>query len=158
MDYKIIDNFLTKEQNKLIEKTLSANTFPWYYVDGIIENDDHYHLNHSFMLAGKVNSDYFSIIEPLLKKIKYKNILRIRSNLTLKHVKKITYSKHRDDHVPHKVLLYYVNTTNAGTFLENKKIQCKKNRAVIFNGNIWHSPIAQTDTKTRIVINVTYQI
>ena len=37
-----------------------------------------------------------------------------------------------------------------------KKVSCKENRMLIFDGNIEHCAGLTTDTKTRMVININY--
>ena len=158
MKYKIKDNLLTKKQNDILNQTLVCNTFSWYYNDNtIVEGDDYYHFNHMFYLNGEPNSEYVGLVEPLLKKIKFKKLLNVRSNLFLRDHVNTVYPKHKDYPYDHKVLLYYINSTNGGTLLDEKiTIQCKKNRGLFMDGDIWHSPISQTDTKYRIAVNIGY--
>jgi hypothetical protein len=158
MKYKTKDNLLTKEQHDVLHQTLVCNTFPWYYHDSIVtEGDNYFHFNHMFYLNGKPNSAYTRLVEPLLKKIKFKKLLNVRSNLFLRDHVNTVYPKHKDYEYKHKVLLYYVNSTNGGTLLDEKvTIKCKKNRGLFMDGDIWHSPITQTNTKYRVVVNIGY--
>ena len=158
MKYKIKDNFLTKKQHALMHDTFICNTFPWYYHDRIVpEGDNYFHFNHMFYLNGQPNSAYIKLIEPLLKKIKFKKLISVRANLFSRdHVNNI-HPQHLDHNYDHKVLLYYVNSTNGGTLLDKKiTIECIQNRALFMNGDVWHSSIAQTNTKYRVGINIGY--
>ena len=156
---KIIDKFLTTTQNKNIEKQLMDQYFPWYYIDSNIKGGDYYQFTHLLVLNEKINSDYFEVIaKPILDKIKYKRLLRVRVNLFTRDSKNVACPKHQDDGTPHKVCVYYVNTNNGYTFLDQGgKVESKRNRALFFNGKIMHQVVSQTDEKKRLTVNITYQ-
>ena len=156
---EIIDKFLTSKQNKNIEKQLIDNYFPWYYTDSNIKGGSYYQFTHLLVLNEQINSNYFEVLaKPILDKIKYKKLLRVRVNLFTRDSKNIACPKHQDDGEPHKVCVYYVNTNNGYTFLDQGgKVDSKRNRALFFNGKIMHQVFTQTDTKRRLTINITYQ-
>jgi len=59
--------------------------------------------------------------------------------------------------LPSKTLLLYLNDNNGGTIFEDGTfIKQKYNRAVLFDGNMKHSPVSQTDNKKRIVLNYNF--
>ena len=52
-------------------------------------------------------------------------------------------------------MIYYINTTNGGTYFENgETVQSKSNRLVVFNGHLLHRHIYQTDEKARVATNI----
>ena len=58
----------------------------------------------------------------------------------------------------HKVLLLNLNDNNGYTEFENDhKVMSKANEAVIFDGNIKHRSVSQTDEDLRININLNYE-
>lgn len=160
MNYKIIENFLKKEDSDLIENILTSNYFPWYYNPEVIRDGKGFMFYHNFSENSKINSNFFyKLLIPIFNNFKNEiNIIyRARVNCHTQQNKNINYGLHVDHNFDHKVLLYYVNTNNGYTNLENKvKIPCLKNKIVLMDGNINHEVVSQTDTKLRIAINITY--
>lgn len=100
--------------------------------------------------------------------IKYNKIGRTRSNTTFNCNEKRPSLPHIDSEEKHLVLLYYVNDSDGDTVLyKNKyneqednemiadiKISPKAGRAVLFDGNIYHSFYYPNIYDVRSVINV----
>jgi hypothetical protein len=64
-----------------------------------------------------------------------------------------------DKHFECKTAIYYVNTNNGYTLIDSKKrikVGCEANKILIFNSNIEHAMVSQTDTSRRVVINLNY--
>ena len=105
-----------------------------------------------------INSDYYYLIEPILKKLKFKNLLNVRANLCLKRPSKCSW--HVDNFtkdLKHKTAIYYVNNNNGYTIFKNKKIKCEANKIVLFDADQIHKAKIQTNTDARIVINFNYE-
>ena len=65
--------------------------------------------------------------------------------------------KHTDYPYSHKGALFYINTNNAPTILEDgTKIEAIENRLLKFDPSFAHNSTHPTDTKTRITINFNY--
>lgn len=168
----IIDNVLPSFMAEDLESTLFSKSFPWYYLEDITETSGskqntigfcHYFKNE----LGQTSNLYPTICwipQFALQKanIEYKHeIIQARSFL---HVPSIETRKHDNIHIDfaqnHLVVLYYVNDTDGDTFMfENgkdkeptKRISPKKNRAVIFDGLIYHASSSPSITK-RCIIN-----
>ena len=137
----IYKNFLKKEHSNKIYYQLQKPYFPWFYSKHQNNKDTSY-MFHLFYDGAKVNSDYFYLVEPILEKLKIKNLL---------HVDKLTKN------LKHKTSIYYVNTNNGYTLFKNKKVKCEKNKIVIFNADQKHKAKIQTDKDIRIVININYE-
>ena len=140
----IYKNFLKKEHSNKIYYQLQKPYFPWFYSKHQNNKDTSY-MFHLFYDGAKVNSDYFYLVEPILEKLKIKNLLNVRANLCLKrpskcewHVDKLTKN------LKHKTSIYYVNTNNGYTLFKNKKVKCEKNKIVIFNADQKHKAKIQT--------------
>ena len=153
----IYKNFIKKEYSNKINTELLKPYFPWFYNKNQNNKDTSY-MFHLFFNGTNVNSDYFYLIEPILKKLKIKNLLNVRANLCLKrpskcdwHVDKLTQD------LKHKTAIYYVNTNNGYTLFKNKKVNCEKNKIVIFDADQKHKAKIQTNTDTRMVININYE-
>ena len=156
----IYKNFLPNENINLINQIMTSDSFPWYFRPTQVNNStkDTPFLSHTFFNNGDKNSNAFFLIEPILKKLKVKNILSIRANLCLKG------SFHCDWHVDdftknlkHNTAIYYLNTNNGYTEFKNKKIKCEKNKIVVFKADKEHRAVGQTDEPIRMVINFNYE-
>lgn len=93
---------------------------------------------------------------------KVNNLLETRVFMTMPNSKVTTHGlPHIDDDMSHKVCLYYVNDADGDTcFFDNengdnivKRVTPKKNRAVIFPGELYHAPFWPT-TGPRAIINM----
>ena len=154
---KITDNFLEKSEFENINKTFHLSNFPWYFMPfKVHEGDDNYQFYHLFLAKGKVLSEHFDILHPVLKKLGVKEIIRIKANLTLKQKEHIKSDMHVD-FKNCKTAIFYLNTNNGYTlFDKGNKIHSKENRVVEFDSNLKHCAVDHTDTKYRIVINFNY--
>ena len=69
----------------------------------------------------------------------------------------IKHEFHIDDKIKHKVALFTVNTNNGYTEFENgEKIPSIENTLALFDGNVKHRSVVQTDENLRINININY--
>jgi len=161
---KILDNFLAKEDADNIERECKHPFFPWYYASSINPEYDHlqekpnhqFQFVHSFYFEHKVMSNAWPILEPLIKKIKIKSLIRVKANLYPGFDKKVIHPKHVDYTYNTNGAIYYVNTNNGTTNLTNKKIKSVKNRLLYFNASKPHNSTTCTDKKIRLNININY--
>ena len=160
MEYKIIENYLKEKDIKEIEQLLFCDNFPWYHSNQIVEKDNQFYFFHNLIKDNYIISNYFyKIMLPLINDFKneIKYIHRARINCFTNRGKQVGYGKHYDHDFSHKILLYYVNTNNGYTYLNNKyKINSVRNNLAIINGDIPHEIISHTDTNLRVTINITY--
>mgnify|MGYP000491655028 FL=1 len=100
-------------------------------------------------------SPHFPLIAKILDKIKYQNILRIRSSLYPRRDVQKPDPFHIDYDFPHKVCIFYVNTNNGYTMFENgEKIPSVENQLATFDGSEKHCSVVQTDTSARYIVNI----
>jgi hypothetical protein len=164
MKYKIFKNVLSESDFKKLESIISSDGFPWYYSPTIAKNSDNkrFYFSHMIYMNDKINSDYYNLITPILDfiSVKESQLLRIKVNCFVRETKNFKSLKHIDDERKHKVFLYYVNSNNGYTILHlnDKKIKVPsiKNTGVLFDGDIEHQAVSQTDTKVRHNININY--
>jgi len=158
--YQIKDNFINKKGLKLMVDTLTHYSFPWYYQNSVAFanniKDNHYYFTHLFLVNNE-KSSFFYLIEPVLKKLKIKKLIRIKANLYPNLNKKIINDKHIDYNYKHKGAIFYLNTNNGFTILkDNIKIKSVENRLLKFDPSIQHSSTHCTDEKIRLNININY--
>ena len=165
---KIYKNFIKKEYSNKINDELLKPYFPWYYNKSQTGGNDTSFMSHIFHNGNDINSDYFHLVEPILEKLKIKYLINVRANLCLKRPSRCSW--HVDDLMPggkyvannkdlkHTTAIYYVNTNNGSTLFKNfKNVKCEKNKIVIFDANLHHKAKIQTNTDTRMVININYK-
>jgi hypothetical protein len=157
---KITKNLLKEKEFKNIYNLLTDLNFPWYFQEGVNrENDGHKQMCHIFIKEAQINSSYLNVLDPIFKKIKVKNLFRVKSNLLFKTNEIIEHGFHVDlkDKIC-KTAVYYINTNNGYTKFENKKIiKSEENKIVIFKSNLKHTGSTCTDQDIRMVININYE-
>lgn len=135
--------------------------FPWYYLDYKVTTEyksfDNYQFTHMFYDCDSASmSEYFDIIDPILKKINPESIIRIKANLTLATKDESIYGFHTD-YPDCKTAIFYVNDNDGYTLLKDgTKINSVENRLVYFDSNIQHTGVSSVNTKIRCVINFNY--
>jgi hypothetical protein len=134
--------------------------------------------NHLFFLESGIYSPYWSVAFGLIKSFCIKNnvelhaVVRCKANLTFPDTAFAgmpTETPHVDHHWQHFTLLYYVNDALGETIVYNEQfdesqevvltrmaeISPKAGRAVLFNGQNYHSPTVP-EAGYRAVINTTF--
>jgi hypothetical protein len=164
---QIFNNFLDQEVFLEIKKFIMSPRCQWRYVSYIAhkdgrDNDNDGYFVHSFKDCHPQTfedrypeSPHFPLIAKILDKIKYQNILRIRSSLYPRRDVQKPDPFHIDYDFPHKVCIFYVNTNNGYTMFENgEKIPSVENQLATFDGNEKHCSVVQTDTSARYIVNI----
>jgi hypothetical protein len=160
MAYRVIDNFLSEEAFKQVKEIVCSINFPWFFAENVANKADESDVffTHFLFTKNKVNSDYFDpIMTPFIERIEPRAIIRARANLTIGQEKLIEHGRHTDFPYQHKVMLFYVNTCNGFTRLEDDvKVDCVANRALFVDGDVEHNSTNCTDEKKRFVISLNY--
>ena len=157
---EIINNFIeNKSIFENLKNTILKGNFEWYY-DDFITSPGHdqgdFYLAHNFFSYNKQQSGHFNqILSPILGRLKYNYIIRAKANAYTRKEKHYFHGWHTDDNQEHQVALFFVNTNNGRTEFENGKIvESKENTLLLFNGNIKHRSVSQTDENLRVTINI----
>tara|TARA_R100000963_G_C4607223_1_gene78858 strand:+ start:50 stop:547 length:498 start_codon:yes stop_codon:yes gene_type:complete len=158
---KIIPNFLKAKDFASLQKIMMATHFPWFYkgeLNGSSKKSDlDSYFTHSFFIDNNVNSNYFSILAPLIKAVKVKALLRVVGNLYYKTDKIVVHPFHVDFPFKHKGALLSLNTCNGATFLKNnEKIKSVRNQMLFFDSSEHHASTSTTDQKARFNILFNY--
>ena len=174
MKFEVIDNFLEKENFENIIETFfpkdlnNPNNFVWNYVKGIVRDPElgpTGYEEHDWMYNKPLYSTenglrfdrHYAIVKPILNKLNIGKLFDIRANLLVPTEKHVYHEFHTDRRVPHTVALFYVTDCNGFTILKDTaKVECMKNRMLLFDGSIEHHSVSSTD-KTRCVININYE-
>ena len=161
---KIISNFLDDQSFREIKNFLMSPRCPWRFIESVnkYDNSKNGYFLHNFKDCDPETfedrfpvSNHFHLIFKILEKLKYKNILRIRSSLYPRRDRQDPDAFHVDYEFDHTVCIYYLNTNNGYTMFENgEKIPSKENQLAIFSGLEKHCSVVQTDTAARYIINI----
>ena len=136
--------------------------FPWYFKSGVVtlkeKDSSHcYWVHFFFSREDGISSPFFKILEPILKKLKVKALMRIKANLYTNQGEIKEHQKHVDFPFKHKGAIFYLNTCNGFTTLaDGTKIESVGNRILLFNPSIPHHSSTCTDENTRVNININY--
>ena len=156
----ITKNFLPADQYYSLKKELHDSHFPWYFNDFSVNKGTHHQFTHTFYRDGKITSDFFSLIEPILKIINPKTLLRVKLNLNAQTSSMIETGMHIDvnnDLAVSSVLFF--NTCDGYVRFENgSPIYSEDNKLVTFKSNERHTGSTTTNKKRRLVLNLMYNV
>jgi hypothetical protein len=157
--YKVIDNLLPKEKLKNIQDVMLSTEFPWFFnntVSNPKEVIENFYFVHMFYVK-TINSSFYNILDPIIEKLDANALVRIKGNLHPNINKFIENNKHTDFNFQHKAAIFYVNTNNGFTILEDgTKIESIENRLLMFDPSKLHNSTNCTDEKCRVNINFNY--
>jgi len=171
---RIEKNFLPSIFFNKLKILVTGRHFPWFFLNQTVflpgvKHDKHFMFDHVLYntaesLIKPEVSIYFKDFEPILyflnDKIKVNKILRMKLNLYTNQNKIIEHVSHTDINnkdEPRKdvnVEILNFTTCNGATKIEGKKYSSNENELLIFSNLHKHSGIVQTDTQTRIVLNI----
>lgn len=163
MYFDIIDNFLSKDEFDLIKDSIFNSNFSWNFNSGVAlhnESDEvimgSYYFTHIFY--NKFHADELCpILSPILNKINARALIRIKGNLYTSTEKLIHHNNHRDYPFEHRGAIFYLNTNDGLTVLEDgTEIKSVENRLLLFEPNKFHHSTTCTDSKCRVNINFNF--
>ena len=162
---KIIDNFLPQAEFTKLQKLFLGPDLPWYYSRSIAKFQqglDQFQLCHSFFDISKpADNNFTPILQPLLKKLKYQYLFRIKANLRPRTSENVISPFHRDMEINHRVAILYLNTNNGSTIFKDdtiEPVESVANRLLTFDGTYEHAGTSATNCNNRIVLNINYTV
>ena len=89
---KIIDKFIDDKSFKNLNETMLGVEFPWYYntfkvsTESTIEDNENFQFTHIFFSEKKIRTKEkeWNLIVPIIKKLKVKELIKIKANMTPK--------------------------------------------------------------------------
>lgn len=160
--YKIINNFCIPEVFDSFKETVFQENLPWFYRARLAGDTNKSYWTHCLFNNHIVDSNLFynPFIKFTLKKLEVVSLIQMKLNLTLKSSNPIESNFHNDYLFPNcKTAIIYINTCNGKTVIKIKKeieIKSEENKALIFDTNILHKVVSQTDLSRRIILNINY--
>ena len=163
MDYKIIDNALSKNDAEYIKNAMMGSEFPWFYSSTVAWDNDEkdlsqYYFTHSFYRQDSWNSPWGEkILPPILSILQPKSLIRIKGNFYPKSNINVANNVHKDLPFSHRGAIYYVNSNDGFTVLEDgTKIESIENRILLFDPSLDHNSTNCTDQHGRVNINLNF--
>tara|TARA_R100001129_G_scaffold110102_1_gene75537 strand:+ start:850 stop:1332 length:483 start_codon:yes stop_codon:yes gene_type:complete len=157
---KVVDDFLDKNYFKDLQKLVSSVDFPWFFQKSVNDNQEdkdlYFYLTHLLYNDEQPNSSFFPKFQTLLDKINYDKLIRVKVNLYPRTEKLKINAPHVDFTFENKGFLFYFNTCDSKTVLEDCSIDCVENRGVYFDPTKSHSSSSCTNVKARLSLNVNY--
>jgi len=150
---------------KKLKETLSSDIFPYYFVPSFKGSIDNFMFGHVLFRYEKETSNWFRTFEPIIYFISQKytvnELLRMRINFYTNQHKKIKYGAHidfpndRNKGVKSGILNFV--TCNGGTTINDKFYSSKANELIVFDNELEHYAITQTDAPIRIMLNINWK-
>lgn len=167
----VYDNYLNEKEFSNIENYIEDETFEWNLIKNLNINSKpgDFVFIHESNDSEKRNSVFTFLIKKIFTKEDFNyaehkkiQIGRMRSNLFI-NTNNINEGKgfHQDvtNDDDMKTLLFYLEDSDGYTeFEDGTIIESKKNRAIIFNSNIFHQTVMQTDVIFRRNININFKL
>ena len=176
--YRVIDNFLPKQEFKNLYELIMDKPFPWFYVGFWVDRKElehdyanYYHFSHSIYEDFIITSPMCTkdIFGPIVERTEPVSIRNMSAHLYPRTPKTISSPFHTDigDIKSNPIksaqwtsAILYVNTNNGYTTFKDgtkvTKIDSIANRFVKYSGDTEHSGASCSDKKTRIIINYNY--
>jgi hypothetical protein len=157
-EFEIFDNFLEKDAFEYLQTTIYSNSFPWYRHDGIVtDTDSDVFFAHMVYTNFQFTSNSAGIFDPIIKFLKPKALIRAKLNLYVRTNQVEKHDMHTDWEYPHKGALFYVNTNNGTTTLDDgTEINSIANRLLLFDSTKPHCSSSCSDEPHRITFAVNY--
>ena len=162
-EYKIIDNAIDDEEFHKIKEKIASGDFPWHFLSWISDKEEdpdfnnNFYFVHMFYQENQITSSFYQFLLPLIQVLKAKALMRVKGNLYTRTEKLEIHPFHIDVPFEHKGAIFYLNTNNGFTILEDgTKIKSVKNRLLLFDASRPHQSTSCTDKKYRMNINMNY--
>jgi len=161
-NYEIINNFCIPELFNQFKEIVFSENMAWFYRGRLAGDINKSYWTHCLFNNHIIDSNLFynPFIKFTLDKLKIASLIEMKLNLTLKSSSSIESNFHNDYPFPNcKTAIVYINTCNGKTVIKIKKeieIKSEENKALVFDTNILHKVVSQTDVNKRIILNVNY--
>lgn len=162
MTYEIINNVLSKEDFENIKNFILDPHFPWNLTPGVTNDKENlpipasYYFTHQFW-NGFHTEPQAQVFAPLLNFMECKAMMRIKANLYPSTETIVHHDNHCDYEFSHKGAIFYINTNNGLTILEDKiEVNSIENRLLLFDPSRPHRSTTCSDDKCRVNVNFNF--
>jgi hypothetical protein len=157
---EVFDNYTDQQWfDQLVEHTNQPN-FWMYCPITDYEGDGTCKFWHPIFIRFRVFSELHKFMKPFYEHINCGALIKNKIDFTLKTKTPKQNIMHVDIpsiDVPYKTGILYLTTNNGYTLFEDgTKVESVANRFVMFDGNIEHCGVSQTDVNERICMNINW--
>ena len=160
--HKILDNALSQENFENIKNFMLNPNFPWNLTPVVTNQKENlpvtasYYFTHEFW-SGFHTEAQAQIFSPILNQIDCRAVIRNKANLYPSTETIIHHDDHIDYEFPHRGAIFYLNTNNGLTVLEDEtKVESVENRLLIFDPSKPHHSTTCTNDKCRVNVNFNF--
>jgi hypothetical protein len=93
---------------------------------------------------------------PILNHLDCKSVIRIKGNLYPSTPEIEHHDNYIDYEFPHRGAIFYLNTNNGLTVINNQEVESVENRLLLFDPTVPHHSTTCTDDKCRVNINFNF--
>jgi len=155
---QILPNFLEFYTFSELYNQFNSPNFPWFWTQSPGEPEQYVNLlyfDHQFSSA--MNPNMNRCLMTATNKLGVISILRVKLNATPKGAPEQEWHTDWQISTPSKTCVLYMNSNDGYTEFETgEKVKSESNTAVIFDTNLKHRGVPQTDTNRRLVLNISY--
>jgi hypothetical protein len=162
IQHKIIDNFLSQKDFETLKSQILNPHFPWNLTTIVTNEKENlpvpasYYFTHEFW-SGFHTEPEAQIFAPILNQIECRAIMRIKGNLYPSTETIVHHDNHIDYEFPHRGAIFYINTNNGLTILEDEiEVESIENRLLIFDSSKPHRSTTCSNDKCRVNINFNF--
>jgi len=160
----VTDNFLDPQYFAQLQTVFMSNeVVPWRLEPFVSNYGDevnpyeHYFVCPIFYGLEVVEPKLHKLLMPLYQQLNVKALGRVRALCYPNQGQQIVHGKHVDSDSSIKACVFYLNTNDGFTEIENEgKVDSVENRALVFDGSIPHNSATCTNDKVRLVLNINY--
>ena len=159
--FEIIDNFLSQEEFIKVKNFMLNPNFPWNLTP-IVSNEKEnlpisasYYFTHEFW-SGFHTEKEAQAFAPILNKIECNAIIRIKGNLYPSTETIVHHMDHIDYEFPHRGAIFYINTNDGLTVVNNQEVESIENRLLLFDPTVPHHSTTCTNDKCRVNVNFNF--
>lgn len=151
--YKVIDNFLEKEDFQSLSSLNLDKNFLWSIND--MENPKSLFLEMYHYIDNQPLSEFYNELVPILKKIEVLGLVEIKSNLYFGNTFIQSFKKEKKYDFSVGTAVYYLNSNDGYTLLEDgSKIESRENRILLFEDcNYYETNCTDNSCRANITIN-----
>jgi len=160
----IIDSFLHEQDFNAVRGVVMSNAMKWKFSNAVREGDKedgNFQFTHRLFCDHQIQSESFwDIMPPVLYGLGAVSLIDAKINLqTASDIRKIK-GFHTD--IPntssHRTAVFCFSTCNGATLFKDSKreVESVQNRLIDFSGGVVHTGIGQTDTVSRVILNINY--
>lgn len=152
--YKIIDNFLEREDYESLSSLILDKNFLWSITNA--ENFNSLFLELIHYKDEQPLSEFYNELVPIMQKIEVLGLVEIRSNLYFGNKFIQSFKKEKKYDFSVGTAIYYLNSNDGYTLLEDgSKIESKENRILLFEDSDYYETNC-TDNLCRVNITFNY--